>query len=182
MGYQATGIKPGNATITITSKTSPNVKTEVPVTVTGTSRNLLSYGPADPVPGQPDLHVTVTDQGALLLKGTPVKGGALRFALDPTRFTPGGTYTLSQTPAHSSAFNVRAAIEHNNGQQITALWNNDHMTFQMPDPIQTDLRLNIKFDGEGGMSGVEYKPQLEAGDTVSAWVRPDTTDATPVEA
>lgn len=40
MGYQITGVTPGEAKITITSTTSPNVKTEVPVTV---ATNLRPY-------------------------------------------------------------------------------------------------------------------------------------------
>lgn len=175
-------VKDGTTTITAHVDGYEDDSFEFTVTVvTAASRNLLAYGPADPA-SMPDLHVTVTDQGSLLLKGKVITSSNISFALDPKKFTPGGTYTLSQQPAHSSAFNVRATLSHNNGASITGLWNNDHVTFKMPDPIRPDLTFGIDFSRVNLEAGVEYKPQLEAGDTVSDWVKPDVTDAKPVEA
>lgn len=59
MGISVTGVKPGNTTVTINSKTSPNISKKVPVTVK--SRNLLAYGPAS---GN-GLTVTVAQDGSL---------------------------------------------------------------------------------------------------------------------
>ena len=52
-------MKPGNTTVTINSKTSPNISKKVPVTVK--SRNLLAYGPAS----ANALTVTVAQDGSL---------------------------------------------------------------------------------------------------------------------
>ena len=59
MGISVTGVKPGNTTVTINSKTSPNISKKVPVTVK--SRNLLAYGPAS----ANALTVTVAQDGSL---------------------------------------------------------------------------------------------------------------------
>lgn len=67
MGISVTGVKPGNTTVTINSKTSPNISKRIPVTVK--SRNLLAYGPAE---GN-GLTATVNTDGSLHVTGTATR-------------------------------------------------------------------------------------------------------------
>ena len=67
MGISVTGVKPGNTTVTINSKTSPNISKKVQVTVK--SRNLLAYGTAE---GN-GLTATVNTDGSLHVTGTAAR-------------------------------------------------------------------------------------------------------------
>lgn len=165
MGISVTGVKPGNTTVTINSKTSPNISKRIPVTVK--SRNLLSYGPAE---GN-GLTVTVNTDGSLHVTG--IATGQWR-GLSWTFPCPvQGTVKLSGTSIAGLSFNIKCLGA--KGQQLGDQMNLGNSVMAIPagtvslflNVISTEVTPTAK-DGD-------IRIQLESGDTAHEWMRPDNT-------
>lgn len=166
MGISVTGVKPGNTTVTINSKTSPNISKRIPVTVK--SRNLLAYGPAE---GN-GLTATVNSDGSLHVTGTATRqwrGLSWTFPC-PVQ----GTVKFSVTGGISGLVcNVKCLDANDNqlGEQINT--NNSVMAI----PAGTvSLFLNvISAETTPTAKDSDIRVQLESGDTAHEWMRPDNT-------
>lgn len=166
MGISVTGVEPGNTTVTINSKTSPNISKQVPVTVK--SRNLLAYGPAE----GSGLTATVNSDGSLHVTGTatgqwrglswtfpcPVQGTAI---LRSPTFIAGLTASVKFLDAKG----------HQLGGQITSGSN------AVAIPAGTvSLRFEIlSSEATPTAKDGDLRVQLESGDTAHDWMRPDNT-------
>lgn len=166
MGISVTGVKPGNTTVTINSKTSPNISKRIPVTVK--SRNLLSYGPAE---GN-GLTATVNSDGSLHVKGTSTKqwaGLAWKFPC-PVQ----GTVILrSPTPIPGLTGSVKFLDAKGQplGNQVVSGSN------AMAVPAGT---VNLRFEilcteATPTAKDGDLRIQLESGDTGHEWMKPDNT-------
>ncbi|WP_347013983.1 hypothetical protein [Bifidobacterium longum] len=166
MGISVTGVKPGNTTVTINSKTSPNISKRIPVTVK--SRNLLAYGPAE---GN-GLTATVNSDGSLHVTGTATRqwrGLSWTFPC-PVQ----GTVKFSVTGGISGLVcNVKCLDANDNqlGEQINT--NNSVMAI----PAGTvSLFLNvISAETTPTAKDSDIRVQLESGDTAHDWMKPDNT-------
>ena len=166
MGISVTGVKPGNTTVTINSKTSPNISKRIPVTVK--SRNLLAYGPAE---GN-GLTATVNSDGSLHVTGTATRqwrGLSWTFPC-PVQ----GTVKFSVTGGISGLIcNVKCLDANDNqlGEQINT--NNSVMAI----PAGTvSLFLNvISAETTPTAKDSDIRVQLESGDTAHDWMKPDNT-------
>ena len=166
MGISVTGVKPGNTTVTINSKTSPNISKQVPVTVK--SRNLLAYGPAE---GN-GLTATVNSDGSLHVTGTATsqwRGVSWKFPC-PVQ----GTVKFSITGGISGlACNVKYLDANDNqlGEQI----NNTNSVMAIPAGT-VSLFLNvISTEATPTAKDGDLRIQLESGTTAHDWMRPDNT-------
>lgn len=166
MGISVTGVKPGNTTVTINSKTSPNISKRIPVTVK--SRNLLSYGAAE---GN-GLTATVNGDGSLHVKGTSTKqwaGLAWKFPC-PVQ----GTVILrSPTPIPGLTGSVKFLDAKGQplGNQVVSGSN------AMAVPAGT---VNLRFEilcteATPTAKDGDLRIQLESGDTAHDWMKPDNT-------
>lgn len=183
MAYVATGVKPGEAKITITSKTDPKVKTEIPVTVANASANLLSYGPVTAkTSGDNRIGASVAENGALTLTGSTnaTNIGIIEWPLDTSRLTPNSVVTISLTPPPSGDYYISMALVRNGG------WVGDSLiigqasrSVTLPADL-TGLAWQVIVNNKTTLpaEGVTIRPQLEIGDTAHTWARPDVTDAT----
>lgn len=166
MGISVTGVKPGNTTVTINSKTSPNISKRIPVTVK--SRNLLAYGPAE---GN-GLTATVNSDGSLHVTGTATRqwrGLSWTFPC-PVQ----GTVKFSVTGGISGLVcNVKCldAKGHQLGGQVTSGGN------AVAIPAGTvSLRFEIlSNEATPTAKDGDLRVQLESGDTAHEWMRPDNT-------
>lgn len=166
MGISVTGVKPGNTTVTINSKTSPNISKRIPVTVK--SRNLLAYGPAE---GN-GLTATVNSDGSLHVTGTATRqwrGLSWTFPC-PVQ----GTVKFSVTGGISGLVcNVKCLDANDNqlGEQINT--NNSVMAI----PAGTvSLRFEIlSSEATPTAKDGDLRVQLESGDTAHEWMKPDNT-------
>ena len=166
MGISVTGVEPGNTTVTINSKTSPNISKQVPVTVK--SRNLLAYGPAE---GN-GLTATVNSDGSLHVTGTATsqwRGLSWTFPC-PVQ----GTVKFSITGGISGlACNVKCLDANDNqlGEQI----NNTNSVMAIPAGT-VSLFLNvISTETTPTAKDGDIRVQLESGNTAHEWMRPDNT-------
>lgn len=165
MGISVTGVKPGNTTVTINSKTSPNISKRIPVTVK--SRNLLAYGPAE---GN-GLTATVNTDGSLHVTGTAARQWAgLRWTFPcPVQ----GTVKLSGTSIAGLSFSVKFldAEGHQLDGQVISGGN------AVAIPAGTvSLRLEILCtETTPTAKDGDFRVQLESGDTAHEWMRPDNT-------
>ena len=165
MGISVTGVKPGNTTVTINSKTSPNISKRIPVTVK--SRNLLAYGPAE---GN-GLTATVNTDGSLHVTGTAARQWAgLRWTFPcPVQ----GTVKLSSTSIAGLSASVKFldAKGHQLDGQVTSGGN------AVAIPAGTvSLRLEIlSSEATPTAKDGDFRVQLESGDTAHEWMRPDNT-------
>lgn len=166
MGISVTGVKPGNTTVTINSKTSPNISKRIPVTVK--SRNLLAYGPAE---GN-GLTATVNSDGSLHVTGTAIgqwRGVSWKFPC-PVQ----GTVKFSITGGISGlACNVKCLDANDNqlGEQI----NNANSVMAIPAGT-VSLFLNvISAETTPTAKDRDVRVQLESGDTAHDWMKPDNT-------
>ena len=165
MGISVTGVKPGNTTVTINSKTSPNISKRIPVTVK--SRNLLSYGPAE---GN-GLTATVNSDGSLHVKGTSTKqwaGLAWKFPCpvqgtvilrSPTPI-PGLTGSVKFLDAKGGLLGSQLV----SGKSVAVPANTVSLRFEI---LSTEATPTLK-DGD-------IRTQLESGDTAHDWMKPDNT-------
>jgi hypothetical protein len=166
MGISVTGVKPGNTTVTINSKTSPNISKRIPVTVK--SRNLLSYGPAE---GN-GLTATVNSDGSLHVKGTSTKqwaGLAWKFPCP----VQGPVILRSPTPIPGLTGSVKFLDAKGQplGNQVVSGSN------AMAVPAGT---VNLRFEilcteATPTAKDGDLRIQLESGDTGHDWMRPDNT-------
>lgn len=166
MGISVTGVEPGNTTVTINSKTSPNISKQVPVTVK--SRNLLAYGPAE---GN-GLTATVNTDGSLHVTGAaarqwaglvwtfpcPVQGTVILRSLT---FIAGLTVSVKFLDAKG----------HQLGGQVVSGGN------AVAIPAGTvSLRFEIlSSEATPTAKDGDLRVQLESGDTAHEWMRPDNT-------
>ena len=165
MGISVTGVKPGNTTVTINSKTSPNISKRIPVTVK--SRNLLSYGPAE---GN-GLTATVNSDGSLHVKGTASRQWA---GLSWTFPCPvQGTVKLSGTSIAGLSFNIKCLDA--KWQQLGAQMNLGNSVMAIPAGT-VSLFLNIiSTEATPTAKDGDLRVQLEFGDTTHDWMKPDNT-------
>lgn len=165
MGISVTGVKPGNTTVTINSKTSPNISKRIPVTVK--SRNLLAYGPAE---GN-GLTATVNSDGSLHVTGTATgqwRGLSWTFPC-PVQ----GTVKLSGTSIAGLSFNIKCLDA--NGQQLGDQMNLGNSVMAIPAGT-VSLFLNvISTDATPTAKDGDLRIQLESGTTAHDWMRPDNT-------
>ena len=165
MGISVTGVKPGNTTVTINSKTSPNISKRIPVTVK--SRNLLAYGPAE---GN-GLTVTVNSDGSLHVTGTAIgqwRGLSWTFPC-PVQ----GTVKLSGTSIAGLNFNIKCLDA--KGQQLGDQMNLGNSVMAIPAGT-VSLFLNIiSTEATPTAKDGDIRVQLESGDTAHEWMRPDNT-------
>lgn len=166
MGISVTGVKPGNTTVTINSKTSPNISKRIPVTVK--SRNLLAYGPAE---GN-GLTATVNSDGSLHVTGTATRqwrGVVWKFPC-PVQ----GTVKFSLSGDISGlAVNVKCVDASDNqlGEQMNA----SNSVMAIPDGT-VSLFLNIiSNEATPTSKDADIHVQLESGDTAHDWMKPDNT-------
>lgn len=166
MGISVTGVKPGNTTVTINSKTSPNISKRIPVTVK--SRNLLAYGPAD---GN-GLTATVNSDGSLHVTGTATRqwhGLSWTFPC-PVH----GTVKFSVTGSISGLVcNVKCLDANDNqlGEQI----NTNNSVKAIPAGTVSLLLNVISAETTPTAKDSDIRVQLESGDTAHDWMKPDNT-------
>ena len=166
MGISVTGVKPGNTTVTINSKTSPNISKRIPVTVK--SRNLLAYGPAE---GN-GLTATVNSDGSLHVTGTAT--GQWRGLSWPFPCPVQGTVIL-RSPTFIAGLTASVkfldAKGHQLGGQVTSGGN------AVAIPAGTvSLRFEIlSNEATPTAKDGDLRVQLESGDTAHDWMKPDNT-------
>ena len=165
MGISVTGVKPGNTTVTINSKTSPNISKRIPVTVK--SRNLLAYGPAE---GN-GLTATVNTDGSLHVTGVAARQWA---GLGWTFPCPvQGTVKLSGTSLAGLSFNIKCLDA--KGQQLGDQMNLGNSVMAIPAGT-VSLFLNvISSEAMPTAKDGDLRIQLESGTTAHDWMRPDNT-------
>ena len=165
MGISVTGVKPGNTTVTINSKTSPNISKRIPVTVK--SRNLLAYGPAE---GH-GLTATVNTDGSLHVTGTATgqwRGLSWTFPC-PVQ----GTVKLSGTSIAGLSFNIKCLDA--KGQQLGDQMNLGNSVMAIPAGT-VNLRFEILCaETTPTAKDSDIRIQLESGDTAHDWMKPDNT-------
>lgn len=170
MGISVTGVKPGNTTATINSKTSPNISKKVPVTVK--SRNLLAYGPAS----ANALTVTVAQDGSLdFSSGTesvPLYKG-VRWELDVPEGIVGVPLILSYTGDVPGTLVISLYANANSLGGVYQGKNNTAITIPKG-TTRVELRILRGGVTAGSVSG-NLKIQLELGNTAHEWMRPDNT-------
>lgn len=166
MGISVTGVKPGNTTVTINSKTSPNISKRIPVTVK--SRNLLAYGPAE---GN-GLTATVNSDGSLHVTGTASRQWA---GLSWTFPCPvQGIVTLSAS-ATIKGLDVNVKCLDGNGQQLGSQITMTSRASAIPDGT-VSLRLYIiSNEATPTAQAGDLRIQLESGTEKHDWMRPDNT-------
>ena len=165
MGISVTGVKPGNTTVTINSKTSPNISKRIPVTVK--SRNLLAYGPAE---GN-GLTATVNSDGSLHVTGTAT--GQWR-GLSWTFPCPVQGTVILRRPTSIDGLTVSVKCLDADGGQLGAQVNVGNA---VAIPASTvSLRFEIlSSEATPTAKDGDLRVQLESGDTAHEWMRPDNT-------
>lgn len=166
MGISVTGVKPGNTTVTINSKTSPNISKRIPVTVK--SRNLLAYGPAE---GN-GLTATVNSDGSLHVTGTATRqwrglSWTFPFPVQGTVILRSPTFIAGV----SASVKFLDAKGHQLGDQVVS--GNNAVAI----PAGTvSLRFEIlSNEATPTAKDGDLRVQLESGDTAHEWMRPDNT-------
>lgn len=157
-----TGIKPGSTSLKLTAGT---ITKTVPITVS--SRNLLSYGPAE---GN-GLTATVNTDGSLHVTGTATgqwRGVSWTFPC-PVQ----GTVKLSGTSIAGLSFNIKCLDA--KGQQLGDQMNLGNSVMAIPAGT-VSLFLNvISAEATPTAKDGDLRIQLESGTTAHEWMRPDNT-------
>ena len=170
MGISVTGVKPGNTTATINSKTSPNISKKVPVTVK--SRNLLAYGPAS----ANALTVTVAQDGSLDFdsgtESVPLYKG-VSWELDVPEDIVGVPLIISYTGDVPGTLVIGLYA---NANSLGGVYQGKNNTVVTIPKGTTRVELRILRGGvtAGSVSG-NLKIQLELGNTAHEWMKPDVT-------
>lgn len=165
MGISVTGVKPGNTTVTINSKTSPNISKKVPVTVK--SRNLLAYGPAS----GSGLTVTVNTDGSLHVTGAAARQWAGLAWTFPCPVQ--GTVKLSGTSIAGLTTSVKFLDA--KGHQLEGQATSNGNAVAIPAGT-VSLRFEIlSTEPTPTAKDGDIRAQLESGDTAHEWMRPDNT-------
>lgn len=165
MGISVTGVKPGNTTVTINSKTSPNISKRIPVTVK--SRNLLAYGPAE---GN-GLTATVNSDGSLHVTGTATgqwRGLSWTFPC-PVQ----GTVILSR-PTSIDGLAVSVKCLDADGGQLGAQVIVDNAMAVPAGTVSLRFEIMCNETTPTAKDG-DLRIQLESGTTAHDWMRPDNT-------
>lgn len=160
-----TGKQPGKTDVTISSTVNPAVKTVVPVTVL--SRNLLSYGPAS---GN-GLTATVNSDGSLHVKGTASSQWAgIRWTFPcPVH----GAVTLSR-PTSIDGLTVSVKCLDAKGGQLGAQINTGNAGTVPAGTVSLRFEILANEATPTEKNG-DLRVQLESGDTVHEWMKPDDT-------
>ena len=166
MGISVTGVEPGNTTVTINSKTSPNISKQVPVTVK--SRNLLAYGPAE---GN-GLTATVNSDGSLHVTGTAT--GQWR-GLSWTFPCPVQGTAILRSPTFIAGLTVSVKFLDAKGHQLGGQITSGSNAVAIPAGT-VSLRFEILSSEATPTAKVgDLRVQLESGTTAHDWMRPDNT-------
>lgn len=165
MGISVTGVKPGNTTVTINSKTSPNISKRIPVTVK--SRNLLSYGPAE----GDGLTATVNSDGSLHVTGTASSQWAgIRWTFPcPVH----GAVILSR-PTSIDGLTVSVKCLDAKGGQLGAQINTGNAGTVPAGTVSLRFEI-LATEVKPTMKNGDLRAQLESGDTAHEWMKPDNT-------
>lgn len=166
MGISVTGVKPGNTTVTINSKTSPNISKRISVTVK--SRNLLSYGPAE---GN-GLTATVNTDGSLHVTGTAT--GQWR-GLSWTFPCPVQGTVILRDPTFIAGLSTSVKFLDAKGHQLDGQVTSGGNAVAIPAGT-VSLRFEIlSSEATPTAKDGDLRVQLESGDTAHEWMRPDNT-------
>lgn len=166
MGISVTGVKPGNTTVTINSKTSPNISKRIPVTVK--SRNLLAYGPAE---GN-GLTATVNTDGSLHVTGTAARQWA---GLAWTFPCPVQGTVILRSPTFIAGLVASVKFLDAKGHQLDGQVTSGSNAVAIPAGT-VSLRFEIlSSEATPTAKDGDLKVQLESGDTAHEWMRPDNT-------
>ena len=166
MGISVTGVKPGNTTVTINSKTSPNISKKVQVTVK--SRNLLAYGTAE---GN-GLTATVNSDGSLHVTGTAT--GQWR-GLSWTFPCPVQGTVILRSPTFIAGLTASVKFLDAKGHQLEGQVTSGSNAVAIPAGT-VSLRFEIlSSEATPTAKDGDLRVQLESGDTAHEWMRPDNT-------
>lgn len=166
MGISVTGVKPGNTTVTINSKTSPNISKRIPVTVK--SRNLLAYGPAE---GN-GLTATVNSDGSLHVTGTAT--GQWR-GLSWTFPCPVQGTVILRSPTFIAGLTASVKFLDAKGHQLGGQVTSGSNAVAIPAGT-VSLRFEIlSSEATPTAKDGDLRVQLESGDTAHEWMKPDVT-------
>ncbi|MDU3348749.1 MAG: hypothetical protein E7E72_01405 [Clostridium sp.] len=166
MGISVTGVKPGNTTVTINSKTSPNISKRIPVTVK--SRNLLAYGPAE---GN-GLTATVNTDGSLHVTGTAT--GQWR-GLSWTFPCPVQGTVILRDPTFIAGLSSSVKFLDAKGHQLDGQVTSGGNAVAIPAGT-VSLRFEIlSNEATPTAKDGDLRIQLESGTTAHEWMRPDNT-------
>lgn len=157
-----TGVKPGSTSLKLTAGT---VTKTVPVTVK--SRNLLSYGSAE---GN-GLTATVNSDGSLHVTGTASSQWAgIRWTFPcPVH----GAVTLSR-PTSIDGLTVSVKCLDAKGGQLGAQINTGNAGTVPAGTVSLRFEI-LSTEVKPTMKNGDFRIQLESGDTVHEWMRPDNT-------
>lgn len=165
MGISVTGVKPGNTTVTINSKTSPNISKRIPVTVK--SRNLLAYGPAS----SNGLTATVNSDGSLHVTGTAT--GQWRGVSWTFPCTVQGNVILSR-PTSIDGLTVSVKCLDADGGQLGAQVIVGNAVAIPAGTVNLRFEILCTETTPTARDG-DLRVQLESGDTAHDWMKPDNT-------
>lgn len=166
MGISVTGVKPGNTTVTINSKTSPNISKQVPVTVK--SRNLLAYGTAE---GN-GLTATVNTDGSLHVTGAAARQWA---GLAWTFPCPVQGTVILRSPTFIAGLTASVKFLDAKGHQLDGQVTSGSNAVAIPAGT-VSLRFEIlSSEATPTAKDGDLRVQLESGDTAHEWMRPDNT-------
>lgn len=160
-----TGKQPGKTDVTISSTVNPAVKTVVPVTVL--SRNLLSYGPAS----GDGLTATVNSDGSLHVKGTASSQWAgIRWTFPCLVH---GAVILSR-PTSIDGLTVSVKCLDAKGGQLGAQINTGNAGTVPAGTVSLRFEI-LASEATPTEKNGDLRVQLESGDTVHDWMKPDNT-------
>ena len=166
MGISVTGVKPGNTTVTINSKTSPNISKRIPVTVK--SRNLLAYGPAE---GN-GLTATVNSDGSLHVTGTATRQWR---GLSWTFPCPVQGTVILRGPTFIAGLSTSVKFLDAKGHQLDGQVTSGGNAVAIPAGT-VSLRFEVlSNEATPTAKDGDLRVQLESGDTAHEWMRPDNT-------
>lgn len=166
MGISVTGVKPGNTTVTINSKTSPNISKRIPVTVK--SRNLLAYGPAE---GN-GLTATVNSDGSLHVTGTATRQWR---GLSWTFPCPVQGTVILRDPTFIAGLSTSVKFLDAKGHQLDGQVTSGGNAVAIPAGT-VSLRFEIlSSEATPTAKDGDLRIQLESGDTAHDWMKPDNT-------
>lgn len=166
MGISVTGVKPGNTTVTINSKTSPNISKRIPVTVK--SRNLLAYGPAE---GN-GLTATVNSDGSLHVTGTATRQWR---GLSWTFPCPVQGTVILRDPTFIAGLSTSVKFLDAKGHQLDGQVTSGGNAVAIPAGT-VSLRFEIlSSEATPTAKDGDLRTQLEYGTTAHEWMRPDNT-------
>lgn len=166
MGISVTGVKPGNTTVTINSKTSPNISKRIPVTVK--SRNLLAYGPAS---GN-GLTATVNTDGSLHVTGAAARQWT---GLVWTFPCPVQGTVILRSPTFIAGLSASVKFLDAKGHQLGGQVTSGGNAVAIPAGTVSLRFESLSNEATPTAKDGDLRVQLESGDTAHEWMRPDNT-------